>query len=123
MQSHPIDNYWAEIWKQVPIYTSNWGGESPDYIFSYDYLSTSEQSESKWSNPRFDEIIPEARGTLDAEARKALYTEAQQIMSEQGPIIVPYFRAYISAWSVRLKGYPMNPDRMTDFRRAWIQES
>jgi peptide/nickel transport system substrate-binding protein len=123
VQSHPIDNYWAEIWKQVPIFTSNWGGESPDYIFSLNYISTTDQSESKWSNPDFDKLVAEARGTLDEAKRKELYTEAQRIMAEHGPIIVPYFRAHTSAWNEKLQGYPLFPDRMTDFRRAWLSQS
>jgi peptide/nickel transport system substrate-binding protein len=122
VQSHPIDNYWAEIWKQVPIFTSNWGGESPDYIFSLNYISTTDQSESKWSNPEFDRLVDEARGELDEPTRRELYTEAQKIMAESGPIIVPYFRAYISAWNEKLQGYPLHPDRMTDFRQAWIKQ-
>jgi len=61
-----------------------------------------------------------ARAALDPEERHQLLTDAQQILSDDGPVIVPYFRSYITAYSNRLQGFRAHPLRYLDLRRAWF---
>jgi peptide/nickel transport system substrate-binding protein len=96
--SHPIDVYWADIWKQVPFCTSNWNGRpTAEQMLSQVYLCGTPGGESNWCNPEFDELVMAARSELDAEARREILTEAQRLLAEDGPVIVPYFRSYITA--------------------------
>jgi peptide/nickel transport system substrate-binding protein len=119
--SHPIDNFWADIWKKTPFFTSNWTGRpTAEQMMSLIYLCDSPGTESKWCNPEFDALLAEATGTLDPDARRALLTEAQQILADDGPIISPYFRSYITAYTSRLQGFAAHPLRWLDLRRAWL---
>ncbi|MFT4040475.1 MAG: ABC transporter substrate-binding protein [Thermomicrobiales bacterium] len=119
--SHPVDAYWAEVWKKTPFFMSNWiGRPTAEMMLSQLYLCESSGSETKWCDPAFDEVMLEARGTLDPEARRALLLEAQQLLSANGPVIVPYFRSYISGASSRLQGFTPHPMRFLDLRRAWL---
>jgi peptide/nickel transport system substrate-binding protein len=123
VQSHPIDAYWADIWKKVPIYTSNWSGRpTAEQILSLVYLCDSSATEGNWCNPEFDERVLQSRATNDPEERLALLTEAQQLLADDGPAIVPYFRSYITAFSARLHGFAPHPYRLLDLRRAWLSE-
>jgi ABC-type transport system substrate-binding protein len=61
-----------------------------------------------------------ARAELDSDARREILTEAQQILADDGPVILPYFRSYITGYSARLEGFQAHPLRFLDLRRAWL---
>lgn len=119
--SHPVDAFWAEFWKKTPFFVSNWiGRPTAEMMLSQLYMCDSSGSETRWCNPDFDALIMDARATLDPEARHDLLTQAQQLLSDDGPVIVPYFRSYISGASSRLQGFAPHPLRFLDLRRAWL---
>jgi peptide/nickel transport system substrate-binding protein len=119
--SHPIDNFWADIWKKVPFCTSNWNQRpTAEQMLSLAYLCDAPGGESNWCNPAFDELIMAARAELDPDARREILTEAQQILADDGPVILPYFRSYITGYSARLEGFQAHPLRFLDLRRAWL---
>jgi peptide/nickel transport system substrate-binding protein len=121
--SHPIDNFWADIWKKTPFFTTNWTGRpTAEQMMSLIYLCDSPGTESKWCNEDFDALMAEARGALDADERRNILTQAQQILADDGPVVIPYFRSYITAYTSRLNGFQAHPLRMLDLRRAWLQE-
>jgi peptide/nickel transport system substrate-binding protein len=121
VQSHPVDNFWADVWKKEPFFVSNWiGRPTADQMLSQIYLCDANASESKWCNAAFDELIMQARATLDPDERRGILTQAQQILSDDGPVIVPYFRSYITGYSSRLNGFAAHPLRYLDLRRAWL---
>jgi peptide/nickel transport system substrate-binding protein len=120
--SHPIDNYWADVWKKTPFFTTNWTGRpTAEQMMSLIYLCDSPGTESKWCNEEFDTLLSEARATLDPDARREILTQAQQLLADDGPIICPYFRSYITGYTSRLQGFAAHPLRWLDLRRAWLQ--
>jgi peptide/nickel transport system substrate-binding protein len=122
IQSHPVDIYWADVWKKTPFFVSNWiGRPTADQMLSQVYLCDASGSESKWCNEEFDRLILDARATLDPDVRREILTEAQQILAEDGPISVPYFRSYITGYTTRLHGFAAHPLRYLDLRRAWLE--
>jgi peptide/nickel transport system substrate-binding protein len=119
--SHPIDTYWADIWKKVPFCTSNWNQRpTAEQMLSLAYLCGTPGGESNWCNPEFDALVMAARAELDPDARRQILTEAQQLLADDGPVVVPYFRNYITAYSSRLMGFAASPLRFLDLRRAWL---
>ena len=121
--SHPIDNFWADIWKQTPFFTTNWTGRpTAEQMMSLIYLCDSPGTESKWCNEEFDALLADVRGTVDEDERRQLMTQAQQILADDGPAIIPYFRSYITAYTSRLQGFTPHPLRWLDLRRAWLAE-
>jgi peptide/nickel transport system substrate-binding protein len=121
--NHPVDAYWADIWMQRPFHMSNWGQRpNADLALSVAYLDGAPWNESRWVNERFEELVRTARETLDEDERRELYREAQEILSEDGAVGIPYFMSVMGAWSERLHGYQMNPMRQVDLHRVWLED-
>jgi peptide/nickel transport system substrate-binding protein len=121
--SHPVDVYWAEIWKHEAFLVSNWiGRPTADMMLSTVYMCGASNTESNWCNEEFDDRIMAARAALDPEERRGILADAQRILAADGPVIVPYFRSYITGYANRLQGYRAHPLRYLDLRRAWLSE-
>jgi peptide/nickel transport system substrate-binding protein len=119
--NHPNDSYWSDIWLNRPFYLSNWTPRPmADQALSVAYLSGASWNEAKWSNEEFDEIVREARSVLDDDERFELYTRAQEILAEDGGVIIPYFMSVTGAWKGSVQGYTMHPLRWVEFHRVWI---
>ena len=79
----------------------------PDDFFGRDLHSKSEYSNalSGWQNARYDQLIEEARRTLDPARRKALYTEAWNIVNVELPFFYLHELTITSAAAKALQGY------------------
>jgi peptide/nickel transport system substrate-binding protein len=79
----------------------------PDDFFGRDLHSKSEYSNvlSGWQNARYDQLIEEARRTLDPARRKALYTEGWNIVNVELPFFYLHEITITSAAVKELRGY------------------
>jgi oligopeptide transport system substrate-binding protein len=70
-----------------------------------------------FSEPRYDEIInSEVRTTVDPKKLMATYTEAEQILLDQAPLIPIYSNKDRSLVQPSVKGMPSNPARYVNFK-------
>ncbi|MDQ3558753.1 MAG: ABC transporter substrate-binding protein, partial [Pseudomonadota bacterium] len=112
----PADSYWNEIWLKRPFITSNWGGRPTAEALSIAYLSDAEFPETHWYRKDYDELIARANGTVDPEARRKIFQEAQKLLAEEGGVIVPAFAAVSAAMRDGCSGYePNNNVNNNDF--------
>lgn len=74
----------------------------------------------RWNNKAFDALVAEARGTIDAEKRTALYTKAQEIMNDEVPSIIPSFFDVLAAKRSWVEGFEAHP-RASVFRLDYAQ--
>jgi len=79
----------------------------PDSFFARNLHSKSEYSKvlSGWENARFDQLVEEAKRTLDAPRRKELYTEAWNIVNVELPHFYLHEETHTSAAAKELRGY------------------
>ena len=79
-------------------------------------------NESHYSNPRVDELIEIGRSFAGSgRARTAAYKEIQQILLDDGPIIVPYFFAQFMVLAGNISGVELQPFAgRTNFNSAVI---
>jgi peptide/nickel transport system substrate-binding protein len=79
----------------------------PDDFFARDLHSKSEYSNilSGWQNVRYDQLVDEARRTLDPARRKALYTEGWNIVNVELPFFYLHEFTQTSAATKALQGY------------------
>ncbi len=92
----PNDGYWSNVWRKKPWCLSYWGGRpTEDWMFSSAYLSTASANETAFNNSRFDQVVLEARGTLDEAKRAELYREAQLLVRDDGGTLIPMFANHI----------------------------
>ena len=68
-------------------------------------LPESPFNETHWKDPRFLDLIQQARAELDEAKRKEILVEAQTIQHEEGGYIIPYFSNIIDGYSAKLGGF------------------
>src|SRR5215470_12346670 len=79
----------------------------PDGFFERNFHSKSEYAQvlSGWQNARYDQLVEEAKRTLDPARRKALYTEAWNIVNVELPHFHLHEVTMTSAAVKELRGY------------------
>jgi peptide/nickel transport system substrate-binding protein len=79
----------------------------PDDYFARNLHSKSEYSQilSGWENARYDQLVEEAKRTLDQARRKELYTEAWNLVNVELPFFYLHETTNTSAAAKTLQGY------------------
>ncbi|MEM1101271.1 MAG: ABC transporter substrate-binding protein, partial [Pseudomonadota bacterium] len=99
----PADGYWSNVWLKKPRCACYWSGRATeDWMFSTAYETGVPWNDTQWENARFQELLLDGRAELDSSRREAIYTEMQQIMSEEGGTVVPMYANYVDAHSSKL---------------------
>src|SRR5690606_30496833 len=96
---------------------------SADGIFKLLYTSDASWNETRWNNKEFDKLIADARGTTDETVRADLYGQAQALMNEEVPSMIPCFfdilgakRSWVQGYDVHARGAVFLIDRV------WLSE-
>jgi peptide/nickel transport system substrate-binding protein len=92
------DSYWDVVWLKKPFVASYWNGRPvQDLMFSVAYAKGAAWNDTFWANPRFNELLIQARSETDGEKRKAMYAEMQQLVHDDGGLINLCWSTYASA--------------------------
>lgn len=96
----PKDGYWSDVWMKKPFTAVYWGGRPvEDQSFSIAYKCGADWNDTFWCNDRFDELMVAARAVIDEDKRREMYWEMQDILANQGGVVVPMFANYVFAAS------------------------
>ena len=89
------------------LINSNTYRYDPDDYFARNLHSKSDYSQalSGWKNARYDQLVEEAKRTLDPARRKELYTEAWNIVNVELPFFYLHEITQTSAAVKELRGY------------------
>ncbi len=118
------DTYIAQVYKKGPLYIGYWGMRPTLDSQMVPFFTTDGSfNEYAYSNLTLDEKLFAARAELDPERRKVLYQEAQQILSLEGPVLIPYFLNFASAYSAEVVGFEAHPLTSFDLRYVSLQRS
>jgi peptide/nickel transport system substrate-binding protein len=99
----PADGYWSNVWLKKPWCASYWSGRATeDWMFSTAYEAGAPWNDSQWDEPRFQELLLSARAELDSDKRREQYYEMQQILRDDGGVILPMFANYVQALNNRI---------------------
>ena len=104
IQREPEDEFWSDVWMVKPFNTVWWEGRTPDEAFSVVYKSDAIWNESRYSNPRVDELIVNARSQADLADRRESYGEIQRILIDEVPRIIPVFRPIFQGLRHNVRG-------------------
>ena len=102
------------------LYSLRWigGNEDPD-IFEHVFYSTStpprRANRSYYANPRVDQLIDEARRTVDEQRRKELYGEIQEVIAKDLPYINLWYFDNVAVHTARVKNIELSPSGNYDF--------
>ena len=90
-----------------PWVASYWGGRPTiDWMFSQAYAADADWNDTHWKNPRFNELLVKARVETDPKRRAQMYAEQQQLLHDDGGLIVLMFNNYVNAHSDKLAHGP-----------------
>ena len=99
----PNDGYWSNVWMKKPWSACYWSGRATeDWIFSQIYAADASWNDTYWKNDKFNKLLVIARAELDPAKRRVLYVEMQQIVHNDGGLLLPLFQSDVMAYSNRL---------------------
>ncbi|RVT82050.1 ABC transporter substrate-binding protein [Rhodobacteraceae bacterium CCMM004] len=102
----PSDGYWSNVWLKKPFCACYWSGRATeDWMFSTAYEAGVPWNDSQWDekdSARFQELLVMARANLDSDSRRDQYFEMQQILRDEGGVLVPMFANYVQAISSKV---------------------
>jgi peptide/nickel transport system substrate-binding protein len=121
LQLVPESVYYGEgKWLEVNLGITGWAHRPyPQFYLDVMLVCGAKWNESHFCDPEFDRLAEIAGSTLSEPDRIAAYRDIQRILTERGPLIVPYFFAQFAATSENLQGLTLKPfPGRTDFRTA-----
>ncbi len=94
------DGYWSNVWMKKNWCMCYWAGRpTEDWMFSIAYASGANWNDTFWEHARFNELLVKARGELDEAKRRTMYYEMQQIVRDEGGVVIPMYASYVFARS------------------------
>ena len=119
------DGYWDAVWMKKPWCFSYWGGRpTADWMFTTAYAAEAAWNDTFWKNDKFNELLVKARAETDEPTRAALYAEMQQILHDDGGIMVLMFNNFTSAHTDKLAHGELNTNYDHDggymYERWWF---
>lgn len=106
----PVEGYWDTVWLKQSAVVSYTSARPPAEALTLSLNSKSEWNETHWHRDDFDALVVRAGQTADTEERNALYREAQQIVADEGGMILPVFTSVVAGLRKGCSGYVPNVD-------------
>jgi len=107
----PSAQYW-DIWDKetAPFAFTPWTHRPLGVMtMALAYRTGVPWNESKYSNPKLDDLITKAEGLVDIEQRREVMAAIEELMNEEGPVCIPLWRAVFTAVNERVRGYKAHP--------------
>lgn len=121
----PDDGYWSKVWRQKAFVGVDWYGRATaDWLYATTLAKGAAWNDTKFENERFNALHDQGRSETDEAKRAAIYKEMQQIVHDDGGMIVMAFANYIDACSVELASgeiggvYPLDNFKLSE--RWWM---
>ena len=99
----PDDGYWSNVWMKKPWCACYWSGRATeDWLFSQIYAADASWNDTFWKDKKFNDLLVKARAELDPKTRRGQYVEMQQILHNDGGLILPLFLSDVMAYTDKL---------------------
>ena len=122
LQAVPQKGWYGKVLKGEFEFTPTRWTQRPDpdgllqILFHTDGFANS----TKYSNPKVDALLEEARTMTDMGQRKAIYAEAQKHIAADLPYVSLFFAVEFGATRKRVHGFEWIPDQIPRFRELWV---
>ncbi len=105
----PGSTFWND-WTSYPFSSTNWNHrELGVQILNLAYRSGVPWNESGFANAEFDALLDQANGIQDADARREIMAQLQQIMQDEGVTLQPYWRSLFRHYKPGIVNADMHP--------------
>ncbi|CDX29799.1 Extracellular solute-binding protein family 5 [Mesorhizobium sp. SOD10] len=119
----PSSTFWND-WTKYPFSETNWNMRPLGIqVIAIAYRTGEAWNETAYSNPEFDKKVNEALGIADAEKRKVVMKDIEQILQDSGIIIQPYWRKLYINIKPEVKNHSMHPTYEHDFGKVWLDQA
>ena len=99
----PNDGYWSNVWMKKAWCACYWSGRpTENWIFSQVYAADASWNDTYWKHDRFNKLLVQGRAELDTKKRREIYVEMQQIVHNDGGVVIPLFQSDVMAYNKRL---------------------
>ena len=119
------DGYWDNVWLKVPFSAVYWGNRpTADLQLSQTFVTGQTWNDTRYSNPKFDKLVVDARIELDEKKRLEMYAECQRLLSEEAGMVCFAIGDALDAGTTKLRGleshprYDLNDQRIAE--KGWF---
>ncbi|MBU1049063.1 ABC transporter substrate-binding protein [Candidatus Bipolaricaulota bacterium] len=120
----PESIYFGENhWMDATLGITNWGSRPyPQFYLDLMLACDASWNEARFCDKAFDTLISVAGTTLDDATRITVYSQIQQTLVNDGPIIIPYFWPQVAAYDNSFAGLELKAFAgRTDFRNIFAR--
>ncbi len=114
----PGSTFWNN-WTKYPFSSTNWNHRPlGTQVLGLAYRTGADWNESAFSNAKFDELLDKANSIADADKRREVMAELEQIMVDEGVTIQPFWKSIYRLYNPKLVGveaHIANLPRLTDW--------
>lgn len=109
----PAADYFDVVWLKKPFVASNWGARPTSSALAVAYRKNAPWNETHWFRDDYDALLDEAAVTADGDKRRQILQKAQQLLAEEGGVIIPMFFTVLAVVKEGCSGYtpPANHNR------------
>ena len=122
LQHVDYSTFLDQYWKKANYYIGFYNMQScEDALFQLLYTSTASWNETRWNNPKFDQLVLQARQELDPDKQRAAFADCQEMLHDEVPSCIPFFLDLVSAHRNTVNGFVRTP-RNTFFtlENVWL---
>ncbi len=94
------------------------GNLDPAAFYEEQHITGGANNYQGYSNPQVDQLLTQAAGEVDEDARKELYDQAARIIVDDVSYLYLYNPDVVQAWTPGLQGYQIRADKAINFENV-----
>ena len=115
----PGATFWND-WLNYPFSSTEWNMRPLGVqVLNLAYRSGEAWNEAGFANEEFDRLLDQANGIADADERREVMAQLQQIMQDEGVLIQPYWRSLYRNLRPNVHGAEMHPTFEVRYQHYW----
>lgn len=116
----PGATFWND-WTGYPFSSTEWNMRPLGVqVLNLAYRSGVAWNESGFANAEFDALLDQASGIPDADERREVMRQLQQIMRDEGVLIQPYWRSLFRHVRSNINNAEMHPTFEVRYQQYWL---
>ncbi len=116
----PGATFWND-WLNYPFSSTEWNMRPLGVqVLNLAYRSGVAWNEAGFANEEFDRLLDQANGIPDADERREVMAQLQQIMRDEGVLIQPYWRSLFRHARANVHGAEMHPTFEVRYQSYWM---
>ncbi|MFN2290604.1 MAG: ABC transporter substrate-binding protein [Anaerolineae bacterium] len=124
LNTMPNSQYW-EQWTEVDLGVTPWTHRPlGTMILNLAYTADSDGvpvawNESRWVDDEFSQLLEQANGTVDIEARRQIFCDLEQIQMDRGSVGIPYWMNIWMVYRTNVMNVVPHPNIYMLFNETW----